>query len=142
MSCLIDQISVFVENRPGKLASIAEVMEAQMVNFLAFSIAEADGFGLLRAVVSDSQAIVTVMRDLGYAVITNKVIAVKMKDQPGGLKEIANTLGEAQINVEYGYAYTKKDSAVLILRVDDAEKSVEVLKKAGFNLLDEEDLKA
>ena len=142
MSCLIDQISVFVENRPGKLASIAEVMEAQMVNFLAFSIAEADGFGLLRAVVSDPQAIVTVMRDLGYAVITNKVIAVRMKDQPGGLKEIANILGEAQINVEYGYAYSKKDSAVLILRVDDAEKSVEVLKKAGFYLLDEEDLKA
>lgn len=142
MSCLIDQISVFVENRPGKLASIAEVMEAQMVNFLAFSIAEADGFGLLRAVVSDAQSIVSVMRDLGYAVITNKVIAVKMKDQPGGLKAIANTLGEAKINVEYGYAYTKKDSAVLILRVDDAEKSVEVLKNAGFNLLDEEDLKA
>lgn len=142
MSCLIDQISVFVENRPGKLAAIAEVMEAQMVDFLAFSIAEADGFGLLRAVVSDPQSVVAVMKDLGYAVITNKVIAVKMKDQPGGLKEIANVLGTAQINVEYGYAYTKNDSAVLILRVDDAEKSVEVLKKAGFNLLEEEDLKA
>ena len=141
MSCLIDQISVFVENRPGKLASISEVMEAQKVNFLAFSLAEADGFGLLTAVVSDPHAIATVMRDLGYAVIVNKVIAVKVKHQPGGLKGIAIKLGEAQINVDYGYAYTKNDSAVLILRVDDAEKAVDVLKEAGFNLLDEEDLK-
>lgn len=142
ISCLIDQISVFVENRPGKLAAIAEVMEAQMINFLAFSIAEADGFGLLRAVVSDPKSAVEVMRDLGYAVITNKVIGVKMRDQPGGLKNIANTMGEAGINVEYGYAFTKKDTAVFILRVDDPEKSVEVLKKAGVNLIDEEDLKA
>ena len=67
MSCLIDQISIFVENRPGKLAAIAEVMEAQMINFLAFSIAEADGFGLVRAVVDDPQSAQKVMRELGPA---------------------------------------------------------------------------
>lgn len=142
MSCLIDQISIFVENRPGKLAAIAELMEAQMINFLAFSIAEADGFGLVRAVVDDPQSAQKVMRELGYAVIVNKVVAVQMKDQPGGLKEIANSLGAVGVNVDYAYAYTKKDNAVLILRVDDAEKAVEVLKKAGFNLLEEKDLKA
>lgn len=86
MSCLIDQISIFVENRPGKLAAIAEVMEAQMINFLAFSIAEADGFGLVRAVVDDPQSAQKVMRELGYAVIVNKVVAVQMKDQPAASK--------------------------------------------------------
>ena len=141
MSCLIDQISVFVENRPGKLAAIAEVMEAQRVNIIAFSIAEADGFGLFRAVVEDPQSIKNVMTDLGYAVMTTKVIAVKMRDRPGGLKEIANRLGEKKVNIEYAYAYSKNDSAVLILRVDDAEKAVEVMKEAGVELLDEKDLK-
>ncbi|MDD3621789.1 MAG: ACT domain-containing protein [Methanofollis sp.] len=133
---LIKQISIFSENKPGRLAAIAKALQEAGVNILAFSIAEANGFGVVRALVNKPDLAHTTLTDIGFMVSFTDVIAVAMRDEPGGLFEIARILGEAGINIEYSYAYSGKDGAVLILRVDQVEEGVEKILAAGGTLLD------
>ncbi len=133
---LIKQISVFSENRPGRLAAIAKALEEENVNILAFSIAEADGFGVVRALVDNPKKAHEKLTGIGFNVAFTDVIAVKMRDTPGGLYEIAKMLGDGQINIEYSYAYSGKEGAVLILRVDDADQAVRLIASCGATLLE------
>jgi hypothetical protein len=133
---IIRQISVFSENKPGKLAAIARAFQEEKINILAFSIAEADGFGVVRALVNHPDKAYKKLTSLGYNVAFTEVIAIKMKDEPGGLFEIAKVLGEAGINIEYAYAYSGKETAVLIIRVDNAEESVKKILSHGGNLVE------
>jgi hypothetical protein len=133
---LIKQVSIFSENKPGRLAAIAQALQEAGVNILAFSIAEANGFGVVRALVNKPDLAHKTLTDIGFMVSFTDVIAVAMRDEPGGLFEIARILGEAGINIEYSYAYSGKDGAVLILRVDQVEEGVEKILAAGGTLLD------
>ncbi len=133
---LIQQVSMFTENRPGRLAAFAQAMEEAGIDIYAFSIAEADGFGVIRALVSNPAMACDRLTDLGFMVKMTDVIAVRMKDRPGGLREVADVLGRADINIDYSYAYSSKHGAVLILRVDKAEDAVKSLKKSGVPLLE------
>ncbi len=132
---IIRQISVFSENKPGRLAAIARALEEVSINIFAFSIAEANGFGVVRALVDKPEAAHSILTNLDFMVSFTDVIAVKMRDQPGGLFETANMLGEAGINIEYSYAYSGKDAAVLILRVDDVEGAIKRIHEQGGELL-------
>lgn len=132
----IKQISVFSENKPGRLAAIARALQEEKVNILAFSIAEADGFGVVRALVDKPDAAYRKLTDLGFNVAFTDVLAVKMKDIPGGLYEIAKILGDGGINIEYSYAYSGKEAAVLIIRVDSIETAVTLLRESGGELLE------
>ncbi|MDD1715706.1 MAG: ACT domain-containing protein [Methanolinea sp.] len=133
---LIKQISVFSENRPGRLAAIARALQEEKINILAFSIAEANGFGVVRALVDHPEKAHEKLTRLGFNVAFTDVIAVRMRDVPGGLYEIASILGNANINIEYSYAYSGKDAAVLILRVDNTDAAVALLQKSGGTLLE------
>jgi len=133
---IIRQISVFSENKPGRLASIAKAFQEEKINILAFSIAEADGFGVVRALVNQPDKAFKKLTSLGYNVAFTDVIAVKMKDEPGGLFEIAELLGEAGINMEYAYAYSGKEAAVLIIRVDHVDEAVSRILTKGGTLLE------
>jgi hypothetical protein len=133
---IVRQISVFSENKPGKLAAIARAFEEEKINILAFSIAEADGFGVVRALVNHPDKAYKKLTSLGYNVAFTEVIVIRMKDEPGGLFEIARLLGEAGINMEYAYAYSGKDAAVLIVRVDNAEEAVKKILSHGGNLVE------
>jgi hypothetical protein len=124
---IIRQISVFSENKPGKLAAIARAFQEEKINILAFSIAEADGFGVVRALVNHPDKAYKKLTSLGYNVAFTDVIAMRMRDEPGGLFEIAKLLGDSGINMEYAYAYRGKDEAVLIIRVDNAVEAVKKL---------------
>jgi hypothetical protein len=135
-SYLIKQISVFSENRPGRLAAIAKALEEENVNILAFSIAEADGFGVVRALVDNPKKAHEKLTGIGFNVAFTDVIAVKMRDSPGGLYEIAKMLGDGHINIEYSYAYSGKEGAVLILRVDNADQAVRLIASRGATLLE------
>jgi hypothetical protein len=132
----IRQISVFSENKPGRLAAIARALQEEQVNILAFSIAEADGFGVVRALVDKPEKAYRKLTDLGFNVAFTDVLAVKMKDIPGGLYEIAKILGDGGINIEYSYAYSGKEAAVLILRVDSIEAAIALLRQGGGELLE------
>ena len=133
---VVKQISVFSENRPGRLAAIAHALGEEKINILAFSIAEANGFGVVRALVDHPEKAHKKLSSLGFNVAFTDVIAVHMKDTPGGLYEIAKILGDAGINIEYSYAYSGKDGAVLILRVDHVEEAIEKIAKTGATLLE------
>ncbi|WP_292365132.1 MULTISPECIES: ACT domain-containing protein [unclassified Methanoculleus] len=134
-SYIVKQISIFSENRPGRLAAIAGALRDAGINIFAFSIAEADGFGVVRALVDQPDEAHRTLTDLGFRVSFTDVIGVKMRDEPGGLSDIASILGDAGINIEYAYAYSGRDGAVLILRVDQVEDAIRQILGRGGELL-------
>ena len=133
---LIQQISIFSENRPGRLAAIAKALQEEEINILAFFIAEADGFGVVRALVDKPQKAHEKLTGLGFNVAFTQVIAVRMRDVPGGLYEIAKILGDGMVNIEYSYAYSGREGAVLILRVDNPEQAIRLISSKGATLLE------
>ncbi|MBN1432059.1 MAG: acetolactate synthase [Methanomicrobiaceae archaeon] len=132
---IIKQISVFSENKPGRLAAIAKALQDEKINIFAFSIAEAKGFGVVRLLVDKPEPALKKLADIGFMVSFTDVIAVRMKDEPGGLFDIAKILGESEINIEYSYAYSGKEAAVLILRVDRIKEAIEKMTGRGADLL-------
>ncbi len=141
MKGTIKQISLFAENKPGRLAKVAESLSKAKVNIRAFTIAEAGDFGVIRMVVDDPDKAYKNLQGQGFAVSETDVIAVEMEDVPGGLFKIANTLGAGGVNIDYAYAFvTKSDLALLILRVDDNAKATKVLKEAKIRLVAAEEI--
>ena len=133
----IKQISIFMENKSGRMARVAKALADANVNIRALTIAEAGDFGVVRMVVDDTDRGYKVLRDEGFTVSETDVLAVAIQDSPGGLYEIANTLGENEINVDYAYAFVtaKSERAMLILRVDDISGATRVLSEAGVRLV-------
>lgn len=132
MEKTIKQVSVFVENKPGRLAGVTEVLYKAGVNLRAFTIAEAGDFGIIRMVVDKTEEAYRALKEAGFTVTLTDVLGVEVKDEPGGLYKIAKALGDANINIEYVYAFTfGGDKALIILRVDDTEKAIEVLEREG-----------
>jgi len=132
----IKQISIFMENKYGRMARVAKALGDAGVNIRALTIAEAGDFGVVRMVVDDTEKGYKVLREEGFTVSETEVLAVAITDSPGGLFEIANTLGENEINVDYAYAFVtaKTERAMLILRVDDVKRATEVLSEVGIRL--------
>lgn len=138
----IKQISLFVENRPGRMAKVSKTLSDAGVNIRALTVAEAGDFGVIRMVVDDPEKGYKVLHDGGFTVSETEVLAVEMKDIPGGLYEIVNALGENEVNVDYAYAFvtTKAERALLIIRVDNIEKAKKVLTDAGIKLATREEI--
>lgn len=133
---IIKQISLFAENKPGRLANIAENFRKAGINIRAFTIAEAGDFGIIRMVVDKPDAAHEVLHDAGFTVSETNVMGVEMQDIPGGLGKIADVLGEKNINIDYAYAFvTKTEKALLILRVSDIEDAIRILQGTGVKLI-------
>jgi hypothetical protein len=132
----VKQLSIFSENRPGRLASIAKAMKEEGVNINAFSIAEGAGYGVIRTLVDKPEKAYEKLKSLGFTVTYTDVLAVEMVDRPGGLFEVVNVLAEAGINIEYSYAYSGRKCAVLIMRVEDIDGAIRKLLEASAKLLD------
>jgi len=138
----IKQISIFAENKPGRMAGVAKALGDAGVNIRALTIAEAGDFGVVRMVVDDTERGYTALREKEFMVSETDVLAVELKDVPGGLYEIVNSLGMNNINVEYAYAFVtaKAERAMLILRVDDVKRAAEVLSEAGVRVATREEI--
>ena len=130
------QISIFSRDEPGRLASVARALESEGINMLAFSLAEASDFGIIRALVDRPEEAHERLCGMGFMVTYTDVIAVSMRDEPGGLSEIATVLGDEGINIDYAYAYSGKGGAVLVLRVSDTASAVRALRDSGKTLLE------
>ena len=139
----ITQLSVFLENSPGRLAEAVRIISDAGVNIRAMSLADTKDFGILRLIVSDADKAKETLSS-NYIVMETKVIAVKMDDQAGALKNILQALEKAQINVEYMYAFTGAEalSAYVVLRVDDLENAETVLAESGMQTLTDDRLRA
>ncbi len=138
---IIKQISLFSENKPGRLANIADKFRDAGVNIRAFTIAEAGDFGIIRMVVDKPDLAHEVLHDTGFTVSETNVLGVEMEDIPGGLAKIADVLGKENINIDYAYAFvTKTEKALLILRVNDIKAAVSVLERNSIKLIDMRDV--
>jgi hypothetical protein len=137
----IKQISLFAENKPGRLAKIAETLSKAKINIRAFTIAEAGDFGVIRMVVDDPDRAYKTLQDQGFAVSETDVIGLEMKDVPGGLHEIASVLGNSNVNIDYAYAFvTATNLALLIIRVDNVSQALKVLKEAKIRIVDKKEV--
>ena len=136
---LIKQISVFVENKEGRLAEITETIAKAGVDIRALSIADTTDFGILRLIVDKPHDTEKVLRDSGFTVSVTSVIAVGIDDVPGGFAKPMRVLANAHIDVEYMYAFISRDTkkAYVILRVNDNATAAKALEEAGIALLDE-----
>ena len=139
---VINQVSVFIENRSGRLSSITKVLGDNGIDIRALSLADTTNFCILRLIVNDPKKAEKVLKDNGFTVSTTKVIAVQVEDTPGGLYKTLDCLQGANIGVEYAYAFItrKKDGAFVILRVENNEIAVEHLKDCGVNILSEDEV--
>ena len=138
----VQQLSVFVENKPGQLAEFCKLLRENQIDMRALSIAETKDFGILRVIVDDSYRAACVIKDAGYVFSMTKTIAIAVPDEPGSLYRILDILKDADINLEYTYAFItrKKDTADMILRVADNEKAIEALTNNGVHLVSQEEL--
>jgi hypothetical protein len=138
---IIKQISLFAENKPGRLAHIADSFREADINIRAFTIAEAGDFGIIRMVVDRPDAAHRVLHDAGFTVSETNVLGIEMEDVPGGLGMIADVLGEHDLNIDYAYAFvTKTEKALLILRVNNIEAAIKMLMGADIKLIDMSDI--
>jgi hypothetical protein len=132
---MIKQLSIFINNEPGRLAQIAAALKECDINIKAFNIAESSGFGVFRAIVDDPDRAYKELSKKGIIVKETNVIAIPMMDRPGGLLEVARTIGDSKINIEYGYAYSGNGKASFFFRVDDAAAAVSKLLASGIKVL-------
>jgi len=138
----IRQISVFVENRPGRLADITAILAEKKLDIRALSIADTTDYGVLRLIVCDPDAAVAALKEAGLTVSATQVLAIGIPDAPGGFAGAVRLLADAGIGVEYAYAFVSPQGgdAYVILRVEDNAAAGKVLGKAGIPLLTQEAL--
>ena len=136
----VEQISIFIENKSGRLAEIAQILGDSDVNIRALSLADTSDFGILRLIVNDAAKAKGVLKEKGFTVNKTEVVAVEVPDSPGGLASMLKTLDDNRINVEYMYAYVERcgANAVIIFRFDNTDEAIVSLKKNGFNILEGE----
>lgn len=133
----IKQISVFIENRKGRLAEFCRLLGDNGIDMIAITIADTTSFGILRAIVNDVDKAVAVLRAANYAVTITEVLAVSICDQPGGLAVALELLRDAGISVEYLYSFVRHigNDCAILFRVDQPEAAVEVFQKNNIRLL-------
>lgn len=133
----VKQISVFLENKAGRLALVTKVLGEHNINIRALSIADTTDFGILRLIVSDPDQAYKILKEEGFTVSMTDVIAVEIDDRPGGLSLALAALQEMGLNIEYLYAFLQKTSraALVVFRVERLAEAVEVLRENGFNVL-------
>jgi hypothetical protein len=127
---LIKQISVFLENKPGTLAGVLEVLGEHEINIRAMAVADTADFGILRLIVNEPDKVERILKGASFAVKTNPVLTMKVADKPGGLLGEIKKLTAAGINVEYVYAFaaTSAEEARVVLKVDDLDLAERVVK--------------
>jgi len=133
----INQLSLFLENKPGHLSSACRKLAEAGINILTLSLADTRQFGILRMVVRQWEKAKEILEAGGWVVNVTPVVAIEVQDQPGGLAEILAIVEEAGLNVEYMYAFTFRsgDRAVLVFRFDDPDRAVRILQEKGIGVL-------
>ena len=135
----IRQLSVFAENKNGSLFEITKILAANDINIRAFSVADTKNFGVLRLIVSDPRKAAQALSEEGKVVNVTEVVGVQIPDYKGGLSELLRVLTEAEVGVEYLYAFvstTDKGKAHVVIRVENNAETEALLREKGFTLLE------
>jgi len=138
----IKQISVFLENKKGRLYEALKTIAEKGVNIRALSIADTSEFGILRMIVNQPEVAKNALEEAGFTTKLSNVIAVAVKDEPGGLASILKPLYEADINVEYVYAFVEKsgEKAIVVMKTNNLDKTISVLQEKGVSILSWEEI--
>jgi hypothetical protein len=134
----LHQISVFLENHPGRLTKPCDALANAGINILTLSLADTQNFGILRIIVEDWEKALKVLEQSGSVVNITEVVAIKVPDKSGGLAGILHVLEKAGINIDYMYAFTTKrgGDSILILRFDKVDEAIKILRQSGIEIVD------
>ncbi len=141
----IKQISIFLENKPGSLNRMTEVLAKNNVDLRALSMAETKDFGIVRLIVDDAYSAANILKEESFIASLTSVLAFEIPDEPGGLNKLLNTFSEAKVNIEYMYAFLggrNINHAYMIFRVADTKTAETTLKTKGLIPLTQEDISA
>ncbi|HNX81175.1 MAG TPA: ACT domain-containing protein [Candidatus Omnitrophota bacterium] len=133
----INQISIFVENRKGRLYQVCKLLGDNAINIRALNVAETQDFGVLRMVVDKPQEALNLLKENGFTASFSEIVAVEVEDKPGGLANILKVLNDSNVNIEYMYAFVEKklDKALLVFRFENIDKALETLTKAKVKIV-------
>jgi hypothetical protein len=138
----VNQLSIFLENRAGRLAEVTKILSENQINIRALSLADTSDFGILRLIVSDFEKAMQVLKDKGFTVGKTNVVAVEVSDKPGGLHSLLEMLGKENVNVEYMYAFVQQSgkNAIIIFRFDRTDQAIEILQKNDIRIVSGKEL--
>ncbi|TVM18403.1 amino acid-binding protein [Oceanidesulfovibrio indonesiensis] len=133
----VEQISIFLENKAGRLAEVTRILSENKINIRALSLADTSDFGILRLIVSDTQKAREALKENGFTVGRTTVVAVEVPDAPGGLANILEILSSQGVNVEYMYAFVHQSgkNAILIFRFDRTDQAIETLEQNNIKVV-------
>jgi len=139
---MASQVTVFVENKPGRISKIARKLGDESINIRAITISDMGEYGLINIITNDPDKTAAVLSESGFSVSRKQVIAIVMEDRPGGLADISEYLHRNAINISnaYGFILEQGDKAVLILEVDDYTRAEKLIRKGGFHTLTRDEL--
>ena len=134
----IQQLSLFLENKPGCLLEPCRLLADGGINIRALTLADTQQFGILRMIVSDWRKAAALLKERGHVVNLTEVLAVEVPDRPGGLLHLLETIENSTVNIEYMYAFTsaRRDEAMLLFRFGDPDEAVTRLQAAGINVVE------
>ncbi|PIE66828.1 MAG: amino acid-binding protein [Deltaproteobacteria bacterium] len=135
----VKQISVFLENKSGRLSEVTAILTEAQVNIRALALADTSDFGVLRLIVDDTEKARSALKHNGFTVSITNVVAVEVNDRPGGLHDILMMLHQADLNVEYMYAFVRSSgsNAVMIFRIEKSEAAISMFQAKGVNVIDD-----
>jgi len=136
----ISQLSVFLENKTGYLNQVLAVLAKQNINIIALTVADTSDYGILRAIVSDPEKALMALRDEQFSVRIHDILSIEMEAAPGTMSRILDLFTAAQICIEYVYAFSFGSKSILILRTDNSEKSIEVIRANHLKTISQADL--
>ncbi|HNW50596.1 MAG TPA: ACT domain-containing protein [Prolixibacteraceae bacterium] len=137
---IIKQLSVFLENKSGRLSEVTTVLGKAGINMTAFSIADTSDFGILRVIVSDPKKALEILKENNFSVRLTDVICLKCANEPGSLSNILEILDNEGVTIEYMYAFSTGDTANIVIRPTNVQKGIEILQKNNIDLLNSNDL--
>jgi len=140
---VVKQISIFIENKEGRIKKAINTLALENINIRALSIADTTKYGILRLIVSDNEKAIEALEKDGFIVKENEVIILAVPDEPNGLNSTLAIFDEKDINLEYLYAFVsnKTDEAIVVMRLENMEKAIDALNENNIKILDENDIK-
>lgn len=136
---LVKQLSVFMENRPGRLCKLTHALGKEGIDFVTLSIADTKDFGIVRFIARDNERAYEILKNEGFTVGITELIGVEVDDKPNALAEVISLMEAANMNIEYLYSFvlTNHNSAKILMRVEDTDRAVKMLEEKGIKMLSE-----
>jgi len=138
---IIRQLSVFLENKSGRLHEVLEALGKEKINITALTVADTSEYGILRLLVSDPEKGFQLLKSLGYRVNLTEVISLSVSHQAGSLAKALDKFSEENLSIEYIYAFCLGEKAIIVIRTDNHQKALEIIEQNNFTLIGEEEIK-